>query len=66
MICLFCGEESYSDRAGYGFQVNECKTCEDPVCENCAETDYDCVGDPPHYVCTQWECPDCILDRRTK
>ena len=26
------------------------------LCQNHAESDYDFVGDPGHYVCCQWVC----------
>ena len=57
--CCFCGKKAYMNRVE-GFQVSPCQECEKPVCENCVECDYDMQGDPPAYVCCQWDCPDCI------
>lgn len=54
--CHICGQTSWHDRAGYGFQVQECSRCLKMVCESHAETDYDLQDDPPRYVCTQWVC----------
>lgn len=53
--CYLCHKY---ERHAYGdsFAVNQCDRCEEYVCQNCAEVDYDMVGDPPHYVNTQWIC----------
>jgi hypothetical protein len=56
--CKYCNKESWQDRAGYAFVVRECRKCEEPVCENCAELDYDC--DEDGFFNTQWDCPDCV------
>jgi hypothetical protein len=62
--CYLCGKKEYATPVD-GFQVCECDKCERPVCENCAETDVDCVGDPPQYVTTQWQCEqECLVDIR--
>jgi hypothetical protein len=58
--CHICGKSAWNDRAGYGFIVQDCRKCELPTCENCVESDYDCVDDPPHFVCVQWDCKDCL------
>ncbi len=50
-VCYLCGREE-----GHGCAVNECARCEKPVCSECAEVDYDFVGDPGRYVNTQWIC----------
>lgn len=55
-ICIHCGREEYHDVSGFSIQVSECRKCDRPVCDKCCECDYDLVGDPPHYVCTQWQC----------
>jgi hypothetical protein len=54
--CHICGKSAYHDRAGYGFIVNDCDKCEQPVCENCCECDYDLQGDPGRFVNMQWIC----------
>ena len=54
--CYRCHRKEYQDRAGYGFLVNECRKCERPLCECCAEVDYDYRGEEDGYVCTQWQC----------
>ena len=54
-VCYLCGEAEN----GWGYHtrcVNECDRCELLVCSDCAEYDYDMVGDPGHYVCCQWVC----------
>lgn len=56
MNCKECGKPSIL-AVRY---ISECDTCEEPVCEKCAEYDYDMVGDPPHYVCCQWICKPCL------
>jgi len=55
MNCYICGGLAYH-AYGDSFAVRECQRCERPVCENCAEMDADCVGDPPRYVLTAWLC----------
>lgn len=55
-VCWMCGKHEWHDRAGYAFTVSECRKCSKPVCENDAETDFDLVGDPGYYTCTQWVC----------
>lgn len=56
--CWICGKHEWHDSSGNALAVQECSRCEKPVCENCAETDFDLVGDPGRYVCTQWICSD--------
>lgn len=53
--CFRCGKEEHIDPAG-SFQVNQCDTCDELVCGDCAEMDYSLEGDPGAYVCTQWVC----------
>lgn len=55
MTCYLCGK---SERRSYcdDFNVHECDKCERPVCQNCAEVDYDCVGDPATFVNCSWIC----------
>lgn len=57
--CTFCGRRDESN-VEMGTEVLPCKKCEKPVCNKCAETDFDCVGDPPQFQVCQWDCPDCI------
>jgi hypothetical protein len=58
--CHLCSKEEYHDRAGDAFIVQECRKCERPTCQDCAETNYDMQGDPPTCVCTQWSCETCL------
>lgn len=61
MKCFICHRlENYDGRAGLGRIIHDCDRCERPVCSDCAESDYDSVGDPPHYVRCQWTCPICL------
>lgn len=53
MNCSICNRE---ENLRAGIQVKECDRCNKPVCGMCAEVDYDCVGNPPQYVNTQWIC----------
>lgn len=53
--CHRCGKAAYSNPVE-GFSVQPCDKCERDVCENCADTDADCVGDPPRFVQTSWTC----------
>lgn len=53
-ICYLCGREA--GRGPDGLMVRECMRCEREVCEGDADTDADCVGDPPQFVLTQWIC----------
>lgn len=58
--CHLCGKGEYMDVAGMSREVSECRKCERNICGDCAEVDYDMVGDPGYYRCTQWQCPtDC-------
>jgi hypothetical protein len=52
--CYLCHRNE--GRGPDGLQINQCDRCDQDVCANCAEVDYDMVGDPPHYVNTQWIC----------
>lgn len=62
--CYICGQ---SDGSGLSFVVKPCDECERPVCQNCSERDYDMQGDPPQYVCCQWQCePACVSDADAK
>ncbi len=51
-VCYLCGREEET----FVLVVNECDRCERPVCDECAEVDYDFVGDPGRYVNCQWIC----------
>ncbi len=52
-VCYLCGREE----SGFNWtHVQGCDKCERPVCDECAEVDYDFVGDPGRYVNTQWIC----------
>lgn len=53
--CHLCGKKEFATPVD-GFQVQDCDRCELPVCEECCESDYDLVGDPGAYHCTQWIC----------
>lgn len=56
--CQFCGAVEVSGPDG--LQMREClKDCGELVCANCAEVDYDFVGDPGSYRLCQWSCPTC-------
>lgn len=56
MICYICGKKEWADPAGYGFQVNPCDKCQQPICENCVTDDYDYRDGS--YRCIQWVCKD--------
>jgi hypothetical protein len=51
--CYLCG---FAASFNIDCQVQECDRCERPVCSECAEVDYDFVGDPGRYVNCQWIC----------
>lgn len=54
--CHICGKPEVL----FGRIVRECDICEEPSCDDCVECDYDSVGDPPHFVCCQWDCRACL------
>jgi hypothetical protein len=49
--CYICKRTESRD-----LQINDCDLCERSVCGNCAEVDYDAIGDPLTFVNTQWIC----------
>lgn len=53
MKCSLCERE---ENGWSGRMVQDCDKCEQTICGDCAEVDYDCVGDPPRYINTQWIC----------
>lgn len=55
-VCFICHAKAWSDPSGDSLQVNPCDRCEQYVCGNHAEVDYDLQDDPPRYVQTQWVC----------
>lgn len=60
--CHLCGKKGFATPVD-GFQVKECDKCERPVCQECAEVDYD--GDSEGFRNTQWQCEqECLLDVR--
>lgn len=64
IACYLCGRKEFATPVD-GFSVRNCGKCDRPVCQNCAETDADCVGDPPRFVLVQWQCAEeCLIDVR--
>lgn len=60
--CYLCGRKAFATPVD-GFQVSDCDKCERPVCQECAEVDYD--GDSEGFRNTQWEClSECLVDIR--
>lgn len=57
-VCSFCGKHDQSE-VEMGTYVSPCRKCEMPVCDTCAEVDYDFGGDPGGFFVCQWDCPDC-------
>jgi hypothetical protein len=51
--CYLCGKKEYITPVD-GFQVQDCDECSRPICEQCAEVDYD--GDSEGFRNTQWQC----------
>jgi hypothetical protein len=62
--CHICGRSEHADIGGGSLTVHDCRECELPTCDDCVECDYDVQGDPPHFVCTQWDCKQCIEKQR--
>ena len=43
LTCYLCAKPEHHAYAD-NFDVRECQRCDQPVCQNCAEMDADCVG----------------------
>lgn len=62
--CYLCNKAEFATPVD-GFQVQNCDKCARPVCQSCAETDYDAQGDPSEFINTQWQCEqECLVDVR--
>lgn len=60
--CHLCERKEFATPVD-GFQVQDCDKCGRPVCERCAEVDYD--GDSEGFRNTQWQCEqECLVDVR--
>lgn len=60
--CFRCGKEEFHDVSGISLLVIQCDRCDELVCGNCADSDYDLQDDPPRYVRTQWVCKAACSD----
>jgi hypothetical protein len=51
--CYVCGRKAFATPVD-GFVVSDCDKCGQPICQECAEVDYDSSSEG--YRCTQWQC----------